>query len=154
MPKRFSDYWYNAEPLIHKAALFNLRDNDVAPGGKIAKGAITSGQCGYAVAEAEVPGYKTRTVEYLPNRCVLWHGFFLTCMALPGLPVGPVSIGQSGGLRHRHYVVAEFTAPAAIAQARQLGLPLILTDDGRKVANVEVFHVPGKTPKCCKAKLL
>src|SRR5437588_855480 len=126
MPNLFSKYWYKDEPAIYQAGLFNLRDDDLSMGGQIYRREILLGKCGFCIAETTVHGYSARrAVKYLPNRCCLWRGFYLTCMALDELPTGPVSRGQSGGLRHKHYVVAEISSPAALNQAKVLKLPII-----------------------------
>jgi hypothetical protein len=155
MPKYFSEYPYQ-NPVISRAGLSNLRDDDLLPGGQICRGEILAGKCGYFVAETNVSGYSPRDIiEYLPNRCCRWQQeFFLTCMALDGLPKGPVPRGPSGGLRHRHCVVAEITSPIALAKAKALGLPVISASDGRKLANLEIASIPQRQPFFRRAKLL
>jgi hypothetical protein len=153
MPNRFSKYHYQ-KPAFKRAALSNLRDADVSPGGAINQGEILAGECGFFVAEAHVPDYRGTVLEYLPNRCCEWQGFFLTCMALDSLPAGPVPRGLAGGLRHRHCVVAEFVSRASATSAKAAGLPLIGTTDGRQVANLEIASIPGRQPAYRRARLL
>jgi hypothetical protein len=132
-----------------------LRDDDLVPGGQIHRGEILAGKCGYFVAETHVSGRSARRiVQYLPNRCCQWQGFYLTCMALPGLPTGPVPRGPSGGLRHRHCVVVEISSPAAFVQAKTLGLKVISATDGRRLANLEIASIPGRQPAFRRAQLL
>ncbi len=154
MPNRFTKYWYKDEPSVARACLYNLRDADLRPGGKILRGQIVVGLCGYSVAEKDLDGFSGRAAEYLPNRCVQWYGSFLTCMALPDFPAGP-SVGRKRSLlRHKQYVVAELPAAADIARGRKEGLHLLRSPDGRFLANLEIFTVPGRTPKYKRATLL
>jgi hypothetical protein len=152
--------------VVALADLYNCRDDDLCSGGTIARGDIVPGKCGIAVAAADVPGLSvTRgVVPYQPNRCVKWQDFYLTCMALKGLREGPVPFGAPGGLRHSHYVVAELTAPAAIALAKHqlviqtktkgdAQLRLVETSDGRKLVNLEVARIPEKNPGYRRAEL-
>ena len=155
MSKKFNKLWYQEETSIHNAVLFNLRDNDLVAGGLIQRGEIVLGQCGYAVAESAVPGFRGEVCEYQPNRCVDWHGHYLTCMALDALPAGSL-LRKEGkqSLRHKHYVVAEMTSGSIIGQARKMGLPVIQSSNGQQLVNLEIFTVPGRTPECRRAKLL
>ena len=139
-------------PELAAACLFNLREQDLGPG-SIQKGAITAGTAGFSIAEKDVPNFSVQTVDYQPNRCVRWYGSFLTCMTLPGLPMGSALRGKAS-LRHKHYVVAEFVAAADIARAKREGLPLVQSSDGRTLANLELFSVPERTPAYRRSKLL
>jgi hypothetical protein len=155
MCKNFTTYWYRDEPAVGSAGLFHLRDDDLRLGGGICRGEIFQGHCGFQVAERDVPGFRGRTVAYLPNRCCEWFGFYLTCMAHKGLPEGPVRRSQAGGLRHKQYVVAELSSPAALQRAREMeGMQVITAADGRKLVNLETATIPGKNPKHRKAQLL
>jgi len=150
----FNTSCYQKSQALRRACLFNLRDNDLHHGGSIRQGEIVAGRCGYVVAETNVPGFTGTVQPYWPNRCVLWREHFLTCMALPGLPTGPVPRGSAGGLRHQHYVVAEFADPAAITEAKKQGLPLVRSLEGRLLANVEIAIIPGKKNRYRAAQLL
>lgn len=154
MPKHFNKYLYH-DHAIGRAGLSNLRDDDLLPGGQIHRGEILAGKCGFFVAETNVSGWSGRgIVEYLPNRCCKWRGFYLTCMALDGLPIGPVSRGQSGGLRHRHCVVVEISSAAVFVEAKKFELPVISATNGRKLANLEIASIPGRQPVFRRAQLL
>jgi hypothetical protein len=154
MPLHFSKYWYKDEPSIHKAGLRNTRDLDISVGGQIDQGQIVPGQCGFAVAEVNVPGFRAQSAQYLPNRCVEWHGHFLTCMALDGLPVGKQLKGIGTGLRHKQFVVAELPSQALIAYAKKIGLPILQSSEGRNLVNLEIYTVSGRTPPYSRATLL
>src|SRR5215218_2953041 len=154
MPQLFQKYWYKDEPILKRAFLCNLRDADVRRGGAIRQGDILVGQCGFAAAELNAAGFAGRTVEYLPNRCVEWQGYYLTCMALDGLPAGSNLKGQRAALRHKHYVIAELPNAKATAHARSVGLPAITSHGGHSLVNLEIFTVPGRTPVYRRAKLL
>lgn len=153
MPRKFTLYHYH-KSAIHSANLFNLRDGDLRSGGGISKGDLTVGQCGYALAHADVCDCSVQTAKFLPNRCVEWQGFFLTCMALDGLPAGKRLRGTRASLRHRHYVVAELSGPRAIAKARSIGVMVIRSTDTRYLLNLEIYAVPQLTPPERWAKLL
>ena len=154
MPRLFQKYWYEDEAAIARAVLHNLRDDDIRPGGSIRKGQIVAGKCGFNVAEAAVRGFSGRTPKFKPNRQIEWQGFTLDCMALDGLPIGAAVKAGKSKLRHRHCVVAELTDPEQVATAKEIGLPILKSEDGRSLANLEVFTVPGRTPKFRRAKLL
>lgn len=141
---------------IANADLYNCRDGDLLPGGNVHRGDLVAGKCGFAVAMTKVPNrHPSHPINrYLPNRCVEWEGFYLTCMALPGLPEGRQPRGPSGGLRHKHYVVAELTGPA-IKRAEHIiktqppsqgQLRFFVTPDGKRLANLEIASIPGKKP--------
>lgn len=156
MTRHFSIHWYNEEPAVARAFLYNLRDRDLRTSGRINRGEIVLGACGLHVAEKDVDGFSGTIVDYLPNRCCEWQGHFLTCMALKDLPIGPVPRGQSGGLRHRHCVVAELTSPASVGKAKALGLPIINSVGGRTLVNLEVasFGDKGRQAAYRRATLL
>lgn len=151
MPKNFSIYWYQKETSVADACLFNLRDKDLRNGGQVSSGTILTGLCGFSVAENVVNGFSGLEVDYQPNRCVEWEGYFLTCMALPGLPTGSI---QSKGLRHKHYVVAELRSASEIKHAKSIGLPTTVDAKGHQLVNLEIFTVPSRTPVSRRATLL
>lgn len=154
MPRLFDTYWYKDVASVEKAALFNLRDLDLKPGGRIPKGSIMAGECGYAIAESNVNGYTGKIRKFKPNRRVEWRGHELRCMALEGLPIGAALQKGKSVLRHRHYVVAELQHPEALAEALACGLPIVQGEGSRQLANLEVFVVPSKTPVFRRARLL
>jgi hypothetical protein len=140
----FEIYWYRELPAVACAFLYNLRDDDLTPGGQIRKGEIIAGKCGYHVAQADVPGYSGRVVAFRPNRHCEWQGFTLPSMTLDGLPVGRVPRGPEGKLRHRHCVVAEVTSTDAASKAAAMGLPIVISAKGKKLVNLEVASIPSQ----------
>jgi hypothetical protein len=154
MAKLFQTYWYNEQQAVRNAFLFNLRDDDLRSGGRVRRGEIVAGKCGYAIAEADVFGLSGRIVPFAPNRQCEWQGHILHCMALDGLPQGPVSRAHAGGLRHKHCVVVEFTSKKALEDARAAGLPVVHGTDGKTYANLEVAHIPQRQKRYRRATLL
>ena len=132
MPKKFSIYWYKEGPEFKQAFLYNLRDNDVQEGGRIAKGAIVQGAVGLVAAEVEVFGWTGNALPFNPNRRCDWHDFELPCMASPRLPAGKVAAGL---LRDGNYAVAAITSD----EVKALADSLKVTRDGFE------FHVSFRT---------
>ncbi len=154
MSQIFEKYWYQDEPAVARAFLFNLRDDDLRAGGSVHEGDIVVGQCGFVAAETDVIGFRGTTISYSPNRCVEWQNHYLTCMALDDLPAGSTLRSKSSKLRHKHYVVAELSWVRLGAHARKIGLPVVHSDSGRLLVNLEIFTVPSRTPAYRRAKLL
>src|SRR5712671_3336471 len=153
--KHFQTYWYNLDHQFRKAHLYNLRDSDAGIGGRIKRGDVVAGRCGYHIAEADVLWFCARSVVgFHPNRKCEWYGLQLECMSLSGLPKGPVPRGRAGGLRHRHCVVAELVTPVSLREAKRLNLPVIKISDGRYLANLEVASIPNRQGACRRARLL
>lgn len=143
MAKKFSIYWYKEGPEFTQAFLYNLRDNDVQEGGRIAKGAIVQGAVGFVAAESEVFGWTGKTVAFNANRRCQWHDFELPCMASAELPAGRVPAGQ---LRDANYAVAAITSDAVKALADNLKIPAVKTPEGVWVINVELARFDRQGP--------
>ena len=135
MPKNFTIYWYQEGPEFTKAFLYNLRDNAVQGGGKIAKGAITTGAVGFVAAECEVFGRTVKTAAFKGNRLCKWKGYELPCKTLASAPAGRVPASQ---LRDSNYAVAAITSDEVKAQADSLKVPAVKTPEGVWVTNVEL----------------
>jgi hypothetical protein len=143
MPKKFSIYWYKEGPEFKQAFLYNLRDNDVHGGGKIAKGAITVGAVGFVAAECEVFGRTAKTAPFKANRRCDWHGHELPCMALPALPPGKPTASE---LRAANYAVAAITSDEVKALAGNMKIPVVKTPEGVWVMNVELARFERQGP--------
>ena len=135
MSKKFSTYWYQEGPEFKQACLYNLRDNDVREGGKIAKGAVVQGAVGFVAAECEVFGWTVKTVAFTANRRCVWQGFELPCMASAALPGGKATARQ---LHDSNYAVAAITSDEVKAIADSLKIPAVKTPGGVWVINVEL----------------
>ena len=135
MPKKFSTYWYQEGPEFKQAFLYNLRDNDVQVGGKIAEGAIVQGAVGLVAAQCEVFGWTGKTVAFNANRRCEWQGFELPCMASAALPAVKATAVQ---LHDSNYAVAAITSDEVKALADNLKVPAVKTPEGVWVINVEL----------------
>lgn len=135
MARKHTIYWYQEGPEFRSAFLFHLRDGDVKQGGKFKKGDVVEGTGGYVVAEADVFGWTVAIVPFSPTRRCEWHGFVMPCMVHRQAPPGKHPSAQ---LRAFNYIVAQLTDPAAEIKAAEIGLPVIPTDAGQKLVNLEI----------------
>ena len=143
MAKAFSIYWYQEGPEFKQAFLYNLRDNDVQSGGRIAKGAITAGAVGFVAAECEIGARSVKTLPFKPNRRCEWQGFELPCMTSPALPAGRPT---ASALRAANYAVAAITSDEVKAMADSLRVPALKTPEGVWVINVELARFARQGP--------
>lgn len=141
--------YYEDEPALERAHLYNCWGRELGPGGSIAEGTIVEGTRGYVVAECQVSGYSAAGVKFTPNRKCVWEGMSFHCMCHRSAPTRLVPKKE---LRYFNYVVADFSDPEAQARAQELGLPVIQTDNGELLANLEVSSF-GKMDKFRRAKL-
>ena len=141
MPKKYNTYWYQEGPEFKQAFLYNLRDDDVHSGGKIAQGEILLGAVGLVAAESTAVGWTGKTLPFNPNRRCEWQGFELPCMTLPSLPAGKV---PANVLRDGNYAVAVITSEEVKAKADSLKVPCVQTPQGVWVINVELARFNGQ----------
>lgn len=92
------------------------------------------------VAESAVPDVTGNIVPYKANRRCEWQGLELDCLADPIAPTG------ADVPRDFNYIVAELPREKDQQLARKLGVPVILTNDGKALANLEIsrFKNQGK----------
>lgn len=150
MARHHQIYWYRQNEHVAAAALWHVRDQDLAPGGGIARGTIVQGHYGFAIAECEVPGLSGRIVAFHATHRCRWQERELACMVHPNLPAGAFTKAE---LRAYTYCVAELTEPDDIALAARLNVTPVRTADGRTFINLEIANVTGQA-KARKAQLL
>lgn len=153
MAKKHEVYWYKTNPAVAAAFLCHCRDRDLRAGPGIPAGSIVQGIEGFAIAEADVPGLTGSVITaFRPNRQCEWAGFTLRCMAHPQIPEGATKKQQ---LRDYNYILGELTDPAAINQAKLLGVPVVQHSDGSHLINLEISVFQRQGPKNSRrAKLL
>lgn len=152
MGRNHAIYWYQEEPAVADAFLFNCRDNDLRRGGTIPSGSIILGVGGFVVAERTVAGLSGTVFPFRPTRRCEWKGHELNCMVHPQMPI---SARTKAELRPYNYLVAELEADAQFTTAQGVKLPVVITPDGRRLVNLEcgVFQKQGNaSPR--RAKLI
>ena len=149
MSKKYSIYWYQEDPQLKRAHLCNCRDRDIQRqgDGTISLGTIIAGAVGYVVAESNVVGFSGQVVVFTPSHKCKWEGMELPCMCHP--------VVNKAKPRDFNYVVADFSDSQAQSRAKQVGLPLIQSSDGRVLANLEIAVFQAQGPnKYRRAKLI
>lgn len=153
MPKKHDIYWYNEEPSVKKAFLYNCRDGDLRFGNGIPYGSIVQGIGGFVCAENEVPNLSASIIStFRANRDCDWMGFTLRCMVHPEAPLAPATKKE---LRPYNYVVASLTEVDSLAKAKTLGMSIISLSDGMHLINLEISAFEKQGISCSRrAKLL
>ena len=130
MPKLSDFITYRTDGNVKAAFLRHCRKLDLHDGSGIPKGAIIQGEHGFVAAEADVPKVGGTVVPFTPNGQCTWQGRLLPCQYLPGSP-------SRKQLRCRNYIVAAVPEATVEAALKAAGLPVIETQDGKKLVNLE-----------------
>lgn len=145
MHKRSRIYWYNEEPAVANAFLYNCRDDDLEPvaAGQIDRGAIVLGKNGVAIAESAVPSLQARRIAAFngTRRCA-WGALELSCMV--HLEIGQRAM-TTRELRHVGCIVALLPDSASVAFAIGLGVPVVEDTEGHRLVNLSVERHAGQS---------
>jgi hypothetical protein len=134
MARKHAIYWYEEEPAVAAAFLFNCHDDDLRRGGRILAGSIVRGTGGPVASEKEVFGLSGTLLAFQPTRRCEWQGHELRCMVHAQMPSSAKTKAQ---LRPYNYVVAELETEEQACTARNIGVPVVTTPEGRRLVNLE-----------------
>ena len=130
MPKLSDFITYQTDENVRTAFLRHSRKLDLHDGPGIPKGTIIQGEHGFVAAEADVPKVAGTAVPFASNGQCSWQGRLLPCLYLPGSP-------PRKRLRCRNFIVAAVPDATVEAALKAAGLPVIETQDGKKLVNLE-----------------